>query len=82
MTNEAKDGGAAVEKYRPSNGTEGECFMAEWCDRCAKDAKPLSCSIITDTMAYDVDDAEYPSEWVWDGKTPRCTAFEAREAQP
>ena len=23
-----------TEKYRPSNGTEGEWFMEEWCGRC------------------------------------------------
>jgi len=21
--------------YRPSNGTEGDIFMAQWCERCA-----------------------------------------------
>ena len=26
-----------TEKYRPSNGAEGDYFMAEWCEQCEKD---------------------------------------------
>lgn len=25
---------AAGQKYRPSNGTDGEMFQAMWCDKC------------------------------------------------
>ncbi|MDQ3288657.1 MAG: hypothetical protein M3Q42_10445 [Pseudomonadota bacterium] len=71
--NPVVDAGAATEKYRPSNGTEGDGFMAQWCDRCAKLA---DCEIVTATMAYDVEDDEYPGEWIEDeANGPRCTAF-------
>ena len=76
-----------TEPYRPSNGTEGEIFMHNWCERCAKDAahrrdenKP-GCRIITYMMAFDVGDKEYPKQIVqtanvpWEARNPRCTAF-------
>ena len=54
-----------VERYQPSNGTEGEIFQAQWCERCQKDrfeSKP--CGILGRTMAYEVNDRRYPKEWV------------------
>lgn len=69
-------------KYRPSNGTEGEMFMSDWCARCTKDKPPHGCQIIALTMALEVDHPDYPAEWVEDddGSNPRCTAFEAEKA--
>ena len=78
----------AGEKYRPSNGTEGECFFSSWCCHCARDKSmregdPLDecddnevCKIIADTFAYEVDDPRYPAEWQYekDGQ-PCCIAF-------
>lgn len=78
----------AGEKYRPSNGTEGECFFASWCHLCRHD-KPMRegvdldecdenecCSLIARSFAFSVTDAEYPTEWQYgkDGQ-PCCTAF-------
>jgi hypothetical protein len=78
----------AGQKYRPSNGTEGEIFMGCWCCQCARD-KAMSegcvfdecddnerCDIIANTMAFNVEDDEYPKEWTYgqDGQ-PCCTAF-------
>src|SRR5690348_9141088 len=78
----------AGEKYRPSNGTEGELFMEAWCRNCARD-KAMNegkdfdecddnelCQIIADTFHYRVDDSRYPKEWKYgkDGQ-PCCTAF-------
>lgn len=78
----------AGQKYQPSNGTEGECFFASWCCECARD-KAMSegadlddcddnqrCDIIGKTMAYRVEEPEYPKEWQYgkDGQ-PCCTAF-------
>lgn len=76
--------------YRPSNGTEGECFMERWCARCTHDAAmrndpgawETGCQIIAMTLAFDVDDPEYPAEWIEDDvewpapSNPRCTAFQ------
>lgn len=64
-----------AEKYRPSNGTEGDWFMSQFCDRCAKDTEASPCPIIAATMALDVDDPDYPEEWIEDDSGPRCTAF-------
>lgn len=77
-----------IKLYKPSNGTEGACFYAGWCENCAKD-KTMSegkdfdeceeneiCSIIADTLAYDVDEPQYPQEWRYDESgEPCCTAF-------
>jgi hypothetical protein len=70
-------------KYRPSNGTEGDGFIGDWCGRCKRDAafrndEGDSCPIVAATLALDVDDPEYPVEWVYDERgQPKCTAFEA-----
>lgn len=82
-------------KFRPSNGTEGDIFFANWCHQCARD-KAMSegkdydectddemCKIIGATMCYDIEDAEYPTEWIYKDGTPTCTAFvKAGEAIP
>jgi len=76
------------EKYRPSNGTEGDCFFSAWCRHCARDAAMREgsdldqcddnerCEIIGNSMAFDINDPEYPIEWQYgkDGQ-PCCTAF-------
>lgn len=71
------------EKYRPSNGSEGMCFMAEFCDQCAYDAKYKEtqdgadgCEIICLTMVSNASDEDYPPEWTYteDGK-PTCTKY-------
>lgn len=67
------------EPYRPSNGTEGDCFMAQFCNNCVRDMNPDSpCRILTDTFIYSIDDPEYPKEWIEDDDGARCTAFEAK----
>lgn len=71
------------EKYRPSNGTEGDIFRADWCDKCAKDANG-DCLILARTMAFDVDDEKYPVEWrrradATHYPDAECTAYEARK---
>lgn len=74
--------------FQPSSGTIGESFIAGWCGNCARD-KALRegveleecddnerCDIVGRTMAYNVDDPEYPSEWIYDENgAPCCTAF-------
>jgi hypothetical protein len=69
--------------YRPSNGTEGDCFMAKWCAKCKRDQARREdedadgCDIVTLVYALNIGDAEYPKEWRQDGpEGPRCTAFE------
>lgn len=63
------------EKYRPSNGTEGDGFICAWCLSCARD-KNRDCPILAATMAFAVDDPEYPKEWSFDDYgLPQCTAF-------
>lgn len=71
----------AGSKYRPSNGTEGELFQGAYCHRCKHDKfdgeDGESCRILIETFAWDVEDEEYPKEWIiaTDGQ-PTCTAFE------
>lgn len=70
--------------YRPSNGSEGECFQSQWCEKCVRDQAfrddPDSgdgCPILGATMIFNIDDEEYPVEWIEDDKgEARCTAFE------
>ena len=69
------------EPYRPSNGTEGEYFMNEYCYRCAKDdpEKDILCPIIIASMGYDIEDEGYPSDtWVYFNEKPTCLAFRER----
>lgn len=76
------------EPYQPSNGTEGECFIAKWCEHCEKerrwrasegDGSVSGCDILGRTMAFSIGDPGYPEEWQYvDGK-PACTAFESEE---
>lgn len=74
------------EKYRPSNGTEGQLFMDWFCDRCKRDAafrdgSGDSCPIVADAFTFNVSDPKYPAEWQYgtDGQ-PCCTAFEREDA--
>mgnify|MGYP004224667425 CR=1 FL=1 len=63
--------------YRPSNGTEGDIFMAQWCDKCAlSDYEGDGCMIQLRALAHRVDEPEYPAEWSFtNGGAPQCTAF-------
>ncbi len=62
-------------RYRPANGSEGMAFMDAWCCNCARDANG-DCQILAATFVFDVDDPNYPKEWVEDAvRGPHCTAF-------
>lgn len=70
------------ESYRPSSGIEGEMFMAEFCFRCARDAKfqetqdgADGCPIAAAALMYEIEDPRYPPEWISDERGARCTAF-------
>jgi hypothetical protein len=68
-----------IRPYRPSNGTEGEIFMEQWCERCQHDDQEFEeyCPIVADTMAFDIGDKDYPKEWIYKPGTdiPICTNF-------
>lgn len=75
--------------YRPSCGSEGADFIEEWCCRCERDRafqeNPDSgegCPIVAATFRYEVDDPNYPKEWIEDDKGPRCTAFTTDPSEP
>ena len=66
--------------YRPSNGSEGESFHAQFCDRCSRDKFDgdggESCPILLRAIAHGVDHPDYPAEWTYDSAgRPTCTAF-------
>jgi len=76
----------AGEKYRPSNGTEGDIFMVNFCEKCTKDyfnGNVAGCPIIANSMSYDIADERYPKEWQYgaDGQ-PTCTAFDEKVKVP
>lgn len=62
--------------YRPSSGSEGLWFEGKYCDNCKHNTSSDPCDIILMTMFYDVDDPEYPQEWVIVDNKPTCTAYE------
>lgn len=64
--------------YRPSNGTEGSAFYSKFCENCKHEDPPdKCCSILARTMAFGVEDEEYPEEWIYnDEGLATCTAFE------
>lgn len=75
-----------IQPYQPCNGTEGEWFTSQFCERCVKDCAinrcdgpdPVwedGCQILARAYAYKIGDAKYPSEWVRIGDEPQCTAF-------
>lgn len=68
-------------KFRPSNATHGDSFMAGYCLNCRKyEPQPDKyCNIIALTMAYDIDDEKHPSDYVYRDGQPTCTAFERKE---
>lgn len=61
-----------IEKYQPSNASEGMAFFDAWCCKCDRDRSMRDgidteecsdndlCPIIVATMIYSVDDQRYP----------------------
>lgn len=71
-----------TEPYRPSNGTESEFFFHEFCYQCARFGKDGNCEILGNSLQFEINDPNYPKQWVSDGfkgrgyvENPRCTAF-------
>ncbi len=69
--------------FRPSNGTEGDIFMGQWCEHCSKHAPgdDVDCHILRDALATSMDDQHYPPEWIYRVGVPACTAF-VRQSDP
>lgn len=69
-----------MRKYRPSNGTEGEYFIEEHCMNCIHmDPNPegvKQCDILLRSMVYDIEEKEYPTEWVYKDGEPTCTSWQ------
>ena len=78
------------EKYRPSNGAEGEMFCEMFCYQCkhwvlngATDTYGCQKWIHDNTLFYDIDDPEYPKQWKHDTDgQPICTAFRDKSIPP
>ena len=66
--------GRKTTSWRPANGSEGRWFEYRYCDRCV--VEPGACMIQSAAWFFDIDDPEYPTEWIEEDGTPRCTAFE------
>lgn len=68
-------------KYQPSNGTAGEWFTDKYCMHCLHcDPNPegaKQCDILLRSLSYDINDPEYPSEWVYNTENkPICTNYQ------
>lgn len=72
---------AKPRKYRPSNATEGDAFENRFCRDCIHD-KDNECQILAAVYALDVNDPEYPKDWVYDGRGPRCNNFQHGDGEP
>lgn len=72
----------AGQKYRPSNGSEGDVFYGNWCVDCACEAAHRAdpalgdgCLILAASYAFDIDEECYPAEWQYSpAGQPCCTA--------
>lgn len=69
------------EKYRPSNGSEGEWFVEEYCMQCLHcdpdPCGPKQCEILCATLVFGVDEPGYPKEWTYNEKNePICTKWQ------
>lgn len=70
-------------KYCPSNGTEGEIFISEFCEHCinekfihTQDFKDKQCKLLNNALLYDKNDKEFPEEWTYDNEGYAiCTAY-------
>lgn len=69
--------------YRPSNGTEGMGFVAQFCEQCIHEKfihtqchDDKKCDILSRSFIYGLDDPEYPEEWIWLDGAPTCTAYQ------
>jgi hypothetical protein len=72
----------AGQSYQPSNGTEGEYFMEDFCYQCLHDQDPdKGCVLIMLSIFRKPGDPDYPKEWIYnqDGE-PTCTKFYRKEA--
>lgn len=77
--------GAPGESYMPSNGSEGEYFINQWCSECARD-KAMNGTVLREGRDDNEDDwceilgrsfrEDAIPEWVYgeDGQ-PKCTEF-------
>lgn len=69
------------QRYRPSNGTDGDIFVSQWCSQCIheqgfRDGTGDGCAILAAAFAHDVDSPEYPMEWTLDSEAnAECPAF-------
>jgi hypothetical protein len=78
--------GTPGELFRPANGTMGDIFTSQFCDRCTKDLHAPEgggCPILLRSLVYMPDEEEYPREWRYDSEGhPECTAFDPVQETP
>ncbi len=75
-----------LDKWQPSNSTDGFAFQSKFCDQCwhdrhAEKDPTKGCKVFLASMAYRITDPKYPKEWVTDHTTftGQCTKFESIE---
>lgn len=70
-----------MEKYQPSNSTEGMHFCDKYCYKCINhgpdDTDKEGCEILLKTLCLSVKDPDYPEEWTYkENGEPTCTAYQ------
>lgn len=66
----------SAEPWRPANGSEGLDFEDTYCANCKRLDFEGRCGIQDAAFLNDIDDPDYPKEWIEEDGIPRCTAFE------
>lgn len=70
----------AGQKWRPSNGCEGDFFMCNVCASCSR-GPASGCDLALAALVHDITADDYPSEWqIGHDGLPTCTAWEPRDA--
>jgi hypothetical protein len=63
-----------IKLFRPSNGTTGDAFHADWCEKCARMEEP--CPILGAALFNNIDEPDFPQEWRYNASNePCCTGF-------
>lgn len=67
-----------IVKFRPSNHSQGDAFISDWCGSCrAGQPGEEPCGILARTMWLKLEDPDYPAEWRIDPELGAiCTAHD------
>lgn len=72
----------SIERYKPANSEEGMIFDQKFCCVCKHDQDYQrgigdSCEIVANAMVFEIENKQYPKEWIYKDGKPVCTVFES-----